>query len=364
MAFRHIKEHREQSRWRQTNNALARLFSGELDDREVKKIRRWQRGDPQARQDFLDALHILDDVQALGECPKYQAEYQEIAVAPVDSARVRRWPTLATAAGILLMALVAASLFVDHSRDADIGMDIKRYATRVGEQKTIVLSDGSELTLNTTSEALVDITDTYRRVSLERGEAFFKVARDATRPFAVKVDARSVTVLGTSFNILKTPEQFTLAVLEGRVAVHKTEEQVIAAPPRLFPESDVSEKQRVIIDSPGQRLVSAGTVVKYLSWKDRAVASHSGQIQRITSWRKGLLRYDGQPLSSVVQELNRYSAKKILIEDASVMDINIYATLRINRINVALSDLEKILPIKVVQYFDRIVISKKPENGE
>ena len=69
-----------------------------------------------------------------------------------------------------------------------------------------------------------------------------------------------------------------------------------------------------------------------------------------------MLRFSDQPLMNVVRELNRYSGKKILIEDKAVMDLPISAALKVTSINSAVTALEQSYPIKVSHYFDRIVI--------
>ena len=346
-----IKKRRDQAEKQRAMQQVTRMFSGELDDSEADAIKQWRQDHADTQQDFLDTFHALADLGALAGRPECQA------IAGQNSAdsynpRVKKWSALAVAATVLLAVLIGTKGYIEGIFDPP-GSNLVRYVTRVGEQKTVDLSDGSTLTLNTGSEVLVDISEHYRRVSLERGEAFFDVAKDAGRPFSVNIDSRSVTVLGTAFNIYKTPEQFTLSVLEGVVAVHKKEEQVLGSSPELLPLKTAES----VIDSPGQRLVKAGTVAKYYTYRNRVSVSRPDRIDRMVTWRKGLLRYGGQPLSKVVQDFNRYSGKKILIETAAIMDLEIYATFRVDQINMALADLERTHPIKVIQHFDRIVIT-------
>src|SRR5690606_13001818 len=108
---------------------------------------------------------------------------------------------------------------------------LDRYATEIGEQKTVQLSDGSELVLNTNTRVLIDYTDSKRRAILDQGEAYFKVAEDAQRPFSVDAGVRSIAVLGTEFNVQKTGGGLTVAVVEGLVAVHRPEEKLLLSSP-------------------------------------------------------------------------------------------------------------------------------------
>ena len=110
-----------------------------------------------------------------------------------------------------------------------------------------------------------------------------------------------------------------------------------------------------IID-PGQRRVEAGWVVEYDLASNRLTGRQCKDMSHYHQWRTGMLQFSGEPLYKVVGELNRYSAKKILIEDTAIMDLEVYAALRVDRLESALMGLEQGNPIKVSRYFDRIVI--------
>lgn len=98
------------------------------------------------------------------------------------------------------------------------------FATKNGEQKTIVLSDGSEITLSAASRITYPkkFSATCREINLTEGEAFFKIAHDINRPFTVKLPGNLYTkVLGTSFKIraFKALAELKVSVNTGKVAV-------------------------------------------------------------------------------------------------------------------------------------------------
>ena len=105
------------------------------------------------------------------------------------------------------------------------------------------------------------------------------------------------------------------------------------------------------------RLV-AGSVVNYNQKSQQLSMQTDPNVEKRQSWRSGILRFDAVPLKTLVKELNRYTGKKILIEDTEIMDLKVYATIRIDRIGLALADLELTLPVDVVQHFDRVVIKE------
>lgn len=120
-----------------------------------------------------------------------------------------------------------------------------------GEIRTLVLSDGSEITLNSGSRLSVpkDFNTTSRVLSL-KGEAFFKVVSNGL-PFQVKTDVASVQVVGTQFNVFTRKGRAEVEVTEGTVNFRslserdssvtltkgqqsRCEEQGVPEPPRSF----------------------------------------------------------------------------------------------------------------------------------
>jgi transmembrane sensor len=88
--------------------------------------------------------------------------------------RGRRWALALATLGAA--AFVAVALWPNET-----------YGTGVGEQRLIVLADGSRMTLNTSTDVRVKQTDALRAVTVNRGEALFEVTKDASRPFVVSV---------------------------------------------------------------------------------------------------------------------------------------------------------------------------------
>lgn len=81
------------------------------------------------------------------------------------------------------------------------------YATNVGELRTVILEDGTRMSLNTSTRVRVALASAQRTVSVEEGEALFEVAKDPRRPFVVRVADREVVALGTVFSVRLTPHR-------------------------------------------------------------------------------------------------------------------------------------------------------------
>ena len=92
--------------------------------------------------------------------------------------------------------------------------------TKVGEQRTITLEDGTRVSLNTATRIRVDYDQAARRVWLVKGEALFEVAKRPQWPFIVTVGNREVVAVGTSFVVRRDGEgDMVVTLVEGKVAV-------------------------------------------------------------------------------------------------------------------------------------------------
>ena len=153
----------------------------------------------------------------------------------------------------------------------------------------------------------VDYSGPARRIVLERGEAYFDVTEDPRRPFTVDLGVRSVTAVGTAFNIRKSPERYQVAVVEGAVAFHAVTDGAVPSPPPVS-----ADGRAVPVSAPGQRRVEAGWVAEFDVSTDVLTAFRPESMDRYRDWRSGMISFDRAPLYQVVKEMNRYSLKKIL----------------------------------------------------
>ena len=110
-----------------------------------------------------------------------------------------------------------------------LGDDIVTIETNYGEQKTIVLLDGSEVILNSKSTLTYDEDDwENNRILNLKGEGYFKVRKGST--FTVVTDNGDVKVLGTQFNVNSLNDLFEVSCFEGKVSVTSKAENYILLP--------------------------------------------------------------------------------------------------------------------------------------
>lgn len=338
---------------RQAAADVAKMFSGNLSESDVRNIIKARAQSAEYEEHFMDILQADDCVEALSN------DAVLMSLAGSESPSSRRWlngsgiwsSKLAIAASLALAVIVG---FWAHSQlQPGTAQDgILRYVTKIGEQKSVTLEDGSVITLNTGSQILVDMQDDNRLVTLDRGEVYFDVVSDPHRPFSVDLDGRVVTVLGTEFNIAKTVEGFTLAVTEGMVSLHGENE--IAS--RVASKASADHGERVTLGSSDQWRFEAGMVAEFDVQMQELTAYKAADIDHFSSWTSGILRFENALFSEVVLNLNRYSVKKILVHDTDLLNMRVSASIKADDIGGGLSALEHALPIKVIHQFDQILI--------
>ena len=334
-------------------HAAVWLWYEELSEAEAAAIHARVQSDPNYREDLDGLLSVFAAMEGLADERAVEAiarDYRHL----LRDCRTKRRFALGMAAGVLLA--IGTSLAVLSPWRGPDDSHLQEYFTRIGEQQTIELTDGSVVTLNTGSQLVVDYGGPVRRILLEGGEAFFEVAADPERSFTVDLGTHAVTALGTTFNVRKDPERYQVAVLEGAVAIHEATADVSRSAPAVS-----ADGQAVVLAKPGPRRVEASWVAEFDVSRDELTAFQPESMDRYRNWRSGLLSFYDEPLRQVVQELNRYSRRKILIEDTAIMECPVYTAIRVTEIDAALRALEHALPIAITWHYDRIVITASGE---
>lgn len=343
---------------RDATAAAVRTYREDIKDSERRAILARCEEDPVFKARFMEAHELLGALDEWRDELREDSMYRTLSGKPRARRRsLRNAAAFGLAASIVLVAGVFASIGLF----TQPGSTVTRYTTAVGEQRSIMLPDGSTITLNTGSQILAEITDAERRVMMDRGEAYFEVAKDPVRPFTVEVGGRSITAHGTAFNVRRVGSGFTVALFDGRLALHRQGSEPPATPHWLDLGGHPDGFESPLVEELGLR---SGTVLHFDVHNQTVKAHHDPEIERRQQWRQGRLSFKDQPLSTVVAELSRYSAKPIRIHDADVGDIRVFATLRLDSIDTALSTLERAVPIRVVPTLSGIAVLAADQDPE
>lgn len=220
--------------------------------------------------------------------------------------------------------------------------------TRIGENRLVRLADGSTVTLGGNSKVSVTFQKSERDLDLLRGEAFFTVAKNPQRPFKVSAARAMVIAVGTEFDVRRDVNQVTVNVIEGRVIV--------------LPRSSIVPVVILRAFRPNLEpvLVSAGEQTTVNSLEVRPPSTNPDPSDA-TSWRLGRLAFRMQPLGEVLQQVNRYSRKRIVLTDPDVAKLKVTGTVLAANVAGWVHSLHDALGIVATDEPDRIVL-RRPQH--
>ena len=147
---------------------------------------------------------------------------------------------------------------------------------------------------------------TSRRLVLEKGRAFFHVAKDAGRPFLVMAQGGVVRAVGTQFDVYEHDDVVEVTLVEGRVEV--------------TPEDGQQGLQRPMAMTAGQRLLMGEAYA--------TPVIESANTRTAVAWLSGKLVFNDTPLPAALAQFNRYSTSKIVIGDAAVGQLHVSGVFR------------------------------------
>lgn len=169
------------------------------------------------------------------------------------------------------------------------------FETSVGEIRRVPLADGSIVAMNTSTAIGVDLKDDIRNIQLERGEAWFQVAKDRSRPFVVEAGRARVRAVGTAFSVRVTKGGTQILVTEGEVEVW----------------ADGARGKGLRLKAGASGFVADSAAIQ----KQMA---DSSTIDRSLAWRNGKIDLSGDRLDYAVAEFNRYNERKIILQDTTI----------------------------------------------
>ncbi|WP_395607749.1 FecR family protein [Pseudomonas sp. B22129] len=293
-----------------------RLHAGDCTSKERQAFEQWHNAHPLHAFEYAAMLEIWDVADHL---PRHEPAS---TVVPVKHrSRLR---TYAVAAAVCLAALPLAAFT---GWEAGWLPNAYQHVEATSGLRQVTLSDGSQVELNLGTELVYSNYKDQRRVTLKKGEAFFKVSHDREHPFIVYAGDGSVRVTGTQFNVWKYEDQVRVMLLEGSVQV-------------------ASDKLHASVPlSPGMQasyhLGDSSPEVQPFNPNDTALA-----------WRSGKLILDNLALADALPLINRYLNKPVMLADATTGAIRIGGIYNINEVNNLVPSLPKVLPVYLTQNQD------------
>lgn len=288
---------------------VARLSSSDSTDADRRAFEKWRSANPAHAEAYaeMDAMW-----HKLGRLPDPR----------------RRPGTPKTLTTIAIVALVAGALVYQQGLFDWLRADLW---SGVGNVEHARLADGSRVDLNTDTAIALHFTEQERGIELLRGEASFDVVPDPDRPFTVRSNGLSIRAVGTRFFVRADGSENPVGVAEGRV--------------------DVS--------AAGHRaIVTAGEAVKISA--DTTLSVTTADVERRMAWRDGRLIFAGQPLSTVLAELDRYRHGRILLMEYRLGERRVTGAFDLHDTDEALDVLAATMGVRVRRLSPLLVLVGPP----
>ena len=295
------------------------------------KFRRWIE-ETSNRAAWNTVGHLWDVLERHRDAPELSALREKaLHRARPRPSFVRRpiWHYAAGAAALALIIAVSLTRVMPASKPVT-------YSTAVGKRQTVVLADGSRITLDSASAVTVtQFSSNTRSLVLNKGRAHFDVAHDPTRPFRVRIGDRTVTAIGTAFNVESLGSKILVTLTQGRVKV----------------ESDTAdwEHDKAILLTPGEELVGRPAGATEITQIDPRIAN---------AWQHGQIVLNDEPLNDVAEQLNRYLATPLWV-DPAIAKLRISGVFNVGKIDSFVGAITSYFPVEAKSEGGHILLEQR-----
>ncbi len=308
------------------------LQSENISARERERFAHWLRESPANVREYLDLAGLWSELEGIDTGQEIDVDallsatnviHLEKSNCSDDHNPTRRphraWRYFAAAATVIIALVTGGRLLWPPAAP-----DMEVVSTRIGEQRSIALADGSLVYLNTQTSLSINLDDRQRRVELMAGEALFTVAKDPTRPFIVIAGKTQVRAVGTQFNVRREQDVETVTVVEGKVALSETRSGAQHSPPTQAATTDAQTQGQAGATRSLQTGIELTPGKQAKIWNSLTpIETTDVKTEKIVAWTKRRLIFDGEMLGEIVEEFNRYNLNRLEVTDAELRSIRL-----------------------------------------
>lgn len=286
--------------------SLDRFISGKYSRTDYKKVRSWfSNDDPLLKESMNDHWKDIPGNQSMDDrLLTLMSHVTQVIGNKPQKPVYRVLKYYQRIAAILLVPLIIGVLLWYLQLPEDSKQAFATIQSPQGARTEFTLPDGTTGWLNNGSKLTYPVQfENTREVAL-KGEAFFKVIHNHGQKFRVRTNEISVQVLGTSFNVAayENEPQVSVILQEGSVKILDSEQHETC---RLNPNEEFN----------------------YDRQKKKAVVRKVDAENQVL-WIKGILRFDGDPLSEVMKKLGRWYNVDFEFKDQTIQTYNFKATFK------------------------------------
>ena len=326
---------------------IAQLDNGKLSALDKLALAEWMARSPRHKQVLTHLTKIWGGIDLVFDdviIPETKVSFWRV---------VRSWiwvrpAHFITSVTASLAMLLLVSFVVTANLKTQLPENFQVYQAAKGNNASHDLSDGSILHLNTDTLVEVKFTKNTRILRLLRGEAYFEVAKDSSRPFHVYAGESRVAAIGTAFSVKLHGERVDVIVREGKVRFDRVED--------INGKSLVEVEKSVKIDTPV--FMEAGQSMEFEESIQKVVQVDETFLDKNLAWQRGEMIFSGESLETVVDEMNRYSAKTIVISDRDLRSELVSGTFKSDDIPAILDAFEFTMGISVDENDRKVYLSR------
>lgn len=239
---------------------------------------------------------------------------------------------LSTSWGVRIAAILVLLLAMAWGIREIVNTKTEKVETALSQQQ-VILPDGSTVFLN--GNSTLEFPRTFgpkNRIVRLSGEAFFKVTKNLIKPFIVETRSARIKVLGTSFNVLTSPDNNRVEVLVKTGVVSLS--------------SRHNRKERLFLVKGDFGIVDSGKT-------KRATAPGKNYL----AWQTKKFQFNNEKLINVVETLNHAYATRILLGSDSIQQLHLTSTFNQVSLDTVVRSLCLTFHLIATQNNDEIILS-------
>lgn len=298
---------------------MARLWADDVTEQDKKAFNTWRTAHP-------------DNEFAWQQLENLQKKFASVPNPQFSGKVLGRNRRGATRRQVLLWGGVSVSTLALMMSTQDTQPTGAEYATATGEVRSLSLSDGTELIMNTATRVFVDFNQSERILHLVQGEIMITSGHHLT-PFKVITGQGRIVPIGTRYTVHQQAEQTLVSVYEGEVAVY---------PEQSFESTHILSGESIVFNANR-------TDKKYANQATDAL------------WLKQKILAQATPLPDFINDLARYRRGVIKV-DPSLHHLKLTGVFSTRDTDKTLYNVSQVLPIEI-RYRTPLWVSITPKQN-
>lgn len=307
---------------------LIRYIDGEATAEEIVAVEDMIRNDAYWKKEYEILARINNEAKRsfdFGINAQTERNWEDLKNKLEEPKTLRLWPSLLKYAAAASIVLISGWFLFNSFNNEFSGFSSgKVYKTGNHQISTVKLVDGSEITLNENTTLTIDkaFNQAKRLVKLE-GEAYFKVAKSAEKPFVAKTPSSYTKVIGTEFEIESNESTVLVSLYEGKVEFNTGAKNEILIPGEII---SFSVKDKTLTKQKSPKLIKDAWVMDDLTFKEAKLIDITARLEHkysirfsVPKWKQNELytiSFNDLDLSATIKLLEELTDTKITKKDS------------------------------------------------